>query len=67
MILVARKKSGEMKCSLRTSPGINLPDTINKAMQGLDGYGGGHECACGACVKVEQFEQFVKQLKELIK
>jgi single-stranded DNA-specific DHH superfamily exonuclease len=67
VIIVAREKSGEMKCSLRTSPGLNLPDAIAKALLGVNGYGGGHEYACGACVKVEDFKQFVKQLKEAIK
>jgi single-stranded DNA-specific DHH superfamily exonuclease len=67
VILVAREKSGEMKCSLRTSPGLNLPDVIGKALEGIDGYGGGHEYACGACVKVKDFDTFVKQLKEAIK
>ncbi len=67
VILVGREKSGEMKCSLRTSPGINLQEALKKALQGIDGYGGGHEYACGTCVKKEQFEQFVEQLKEAIK
>ena len=67
VIFVAREKSGEMKCSLRTSPGLNLPDAIAKALSGVNGYGGGHEYACGACIKVEDFKKFVKQLKEAIK
>ncbi|MBW2972450.1 DHH family phosphoesterase [Candidatus Woesearchaeota archaeon] len=67
VILVAREKSGEMKCSLRTSPGLNLPEVIGKALDGVDGYGGGHEYACGACVKVDDFERFVKQIRESIK
>ena len=67
VILVGREKSGEMKCSLRTSPGINLPKTLEKALEGVDGYGGGHEHACGSCVKVEDFKKFIKQLKEAIK
>ncbi|MBW2967224.1 DHH family phosphoesterase [Candidatus Woesearchaeota archaeon] len=67
VILVAREKSGEMKCSLRTSPGLSLPKTLENALQGISGSGGGHECACGAVVKVEDFKQFVKQLKEVIK
>ncbi len=67
VILVAREKSGEMKCSLRTSPGINMQEALKKALEGVEGYGGGHKFACGACVKVEQFEQFVEQLKEAIK
>jgi single-stranded DNA-specific DHH superfamily exonuclease len=67
VILVAREKSGEMKCSLRTSPGLNLQKAVEKALHGVNGYGGGHEYACGSCVKVEDFERFVEQLKEAIK
>ncbi|MBW2964762.1 DHH family phosphoesterase, partial [Candidatus Woesearchaeota archaeon] len=67
VILVAREKSGEMKCSLRSSAGINLQKVLEKALVGMDGYGGGHEHACGACVKKHQFEQFVKQLRDAIK
>ncbi len=66
VILVAREKSGEMKCSLRTSPGLNLPDAIDKALVGVSGYGGGHEYACGSCVKLEDFPTFLEQLKEAI-
>ncbi|MFH1063857.1 MAG: DHH family phosphoesterase [Candidatus Woesearchaeota archaeon] len=67
IILVAREKSGEMKCSLRTSPGINLQEALKKALEGVEGYGGGHKFACGACVKVDDFEQFVDQLKKAVK
>jgi single-stranded DNA-specific DHH superfamily exonuclease len=67
VILVAREKSGEMKCSLRTSPGLNLQKAIEVALKGINGYGGGHEYACGSCVKVEDFDRFVEQLKEAIK
>ncbi|HII71436.1 TPA: DHH family phosphoesterase [Candidatus Woesearchaeota archaeon] len=67
VILVGREKSGEMKCSIRTGPGINLPKTLETALNGIDGYGGGHEHACGSCVKVADFKRFIKQLKEAIK
>jgi single-stranded DNA-specific DHH superfamily exonuclease len=67
VILVAREKSGEMKCSLRTSPGLNLRDAVAKALEGVSGYGGGHEYACGSCVKKDDFDKFVAQLKEVIK
>jgi len=66
VILVAREKSGEMKCSLRTSPGINLQKAVAKALEGVQGYGGGHEYACGSCVKVEDFDKFLEQLKAAI-
>ncbi len=66
VILVAREKSGEMKCSLRTSPGLNLQAAITKALDGVNGYGGGHEYACGSCVKVEDFKKFIEQLNAVI-
>lgn len=65
LILVAREKSGEMKCSLRCSK-LHLPTIMENALKGVSGYGGGHEHACGGCVKVEDFDLFVKQLKEQI-
>lgn len=67
VILVAREKSGEMKCSLRTGPGLNLPEAIDKALVGITGYGGGHEHACGACVNVDDFPRFLEQLREAIR
>ncbi len=37
---------------------------IEKALVGISGYGGGHEHACGACVKVEDFNQFIDNFKK---
>jgi len=65
IILICREKSGEMKCSLRTKKHI-LPPIIQEALIGLEGYGGGHEHACGSVVKKEDFEQFLKRLREQI-
>jgi single-stranded DNA-specific DHH superfamily exonuclease len=67
VVLVAREKSGEMKCSLRSSPDISIRAALEQALAGIEGYGGGHEQACGACVKVGQFKQFVQQLKDALK
>lgn len=64
-IIVCRKKSGEMKCSLRSRSNIARP--LEKALVGINGYGGGHEVACGAVVKEEDWEQFLKQFKEEFK
>jgi len=66
IILVCREKSGEMKCSLRSGPGIILPPILEKALKDIDGYGGGHEHACGTCVKKEDFQQFLSNLNEEI-
>jgi hypothetical protein len=63
IILVGREKSGEVKMSLRSSK-ILLPPILQAALIGVEGYGGGHEHACGACVKSDDFKRFVEQLQE---
>ena len=57
IILIAREKNDEMKCSLRSSK-IILPPLVEKALAGLDGYGGGHENACGLNIKTADFWEF---------
>jgi single-stranded DNA-specific DHH superfamily exonuclease len=66
VIIIAREKNGEMRMSLRSSDVI-LPPILDKVLAGLEGYGGGHEHACGACVKKEDFKQFINDLKNEIK
>ena len=65
IIIIAREKSGEMRMSLR-SKNVVLPPILNKALSGLEGYGGGHEYACGASVKTEQFKEFIERLRKEI-
>jgi len=65
IILIGREKNGEMKCSMRSTK-IILPPLIEKCLVGLDGYGGGHEHACGLNIKSHHFEEFVKRLREMI-
>ena len=65
VIIIAREKNGEMKCSVRSAKAI-LPPMIEKSLAGLDGYGGGHEHACGMNVKKEHFEEFLKRFKGMI-
>lgn len=65
IILIAREKNDEMKCSLRSGK-IILPPLIEKSLAGLDGYGGGHELACGLNIKSHHFEEFVKRFKGMI-
>jgi single-stranded DNA-specific DHH superfamily exonuclease len=64
VILIAREKSGEMKCSLRSPPNVLLPPILQKALFTVQGYGGGHEHACGAVIKKEDFPQFIENLKK---
>lgn len=65
IILIAREKNEEMKCSLRSSE-LVLPPLIEKALVGLEGYGGGHENACGMNIKTRDFEEFVKRFTGMI-
>jgi len=65
VIIIGREKSGEIRMSLRSSK-KKLPKVIEKSLEGLEGYGGGHEHACGACVKKEDFNEFVKRLEKYL-
>ncbi len=66
VIIVARESEGYMKLSFRSSK-IKLPKKINKALEGLDGYGGGHEFACGGKISSHDFDEFLERFKKLIK
>ncbi|MCX6710450.1 MAG: DHHA1 domain-containing protein [Candidatus Woesearchaeota archaeon] len=63
--IIGRNRGGTLKCSIRSSNG-KLPETIKKCLVGLDGYGGGHENACGLCVKEKDFETFISRFREEI-
>ena len=65
IIIIAREKGDEMKCSLRGSK-ILIPEKLQKALVGLEGYGGGHEHACGLNIKTRNFEEFLKRFREMV-
>ena len=60
--LIGRVKSGEVKISLRSKKKPVLP-ILKKALQGIEGYGGGHEYACGANVKKYDFDKFIEHIR----
>jgi single-stranded DNA-specific DHH superfamily exonuclease len=62
-IIVAREKSGEIKMSIRWQTG-NIKPILEKALAQVNGFGGGHEHACGAVVKVDVFDRFLDAIKE---
>ena len=62
IIVVGRDKSGEIKMSIRAKGKI-IPPVLDKALIGIEGYGGGHEYACGACVNKKDFKRFLENLK----
>ena len=63
VILICREKNEEYKCSLRSREKPIEP-ALKKAIQGLQATGGGHEYACGAVIKVADFELFLARLKK---
>src|SRR3989344_37695 len=63
IIVVGREKGGELKMSLR-SKGIVIRPLVEAALQGVEGYGGGHEHACGACIKMKDVPLFLDQLRK---
>ncbi|HZX44704.1 MAG TPA: DHH family phosphoesterase [Candidatus Nanoarchaeia archaeon] len=65
IIIVGREKNGEVRISIR-STNVRLPPVIEKAVMGCEGYGGGHEYACGANIKKEDFPKFVENIKQQI-
>lgn len=66
VIILGREREGELRMSLRAAKYL-LPDALKKVLAEVGGYGGGHEHACGAAVKKEGFERFVKLLESELK
>lgn len=65
VIIIARNKSGEVKCSLRAQ--FPIAGCLEKALIGINGSGGGHPNACGAVIKEPDWEAFLKKFKEELK
>ena len=67
VIIVGREKSDEVRCSLRAPAKINIAKALERALIGIEGYGGGHEQACGAAIKKHDFKQFLENLRKELK
>lgn len=64
IIIVAREKSGQMKMSIRAGRNAPIVDqALAKALSGIDGYGGGHDKACGGNIAKEDWDVFLKNFK----
>ncbi len=63
IIVIGRHKNGAYKLSLRSAT-IPVRPVLEKALVGVDGYGGGHEMACGVCIKTHDFEKFLEQFRK---
>jgi single-stranded DNA-specific DHH superfamily exonuclease len=66
VIIIGRKKDVDIRMSIR-SKGIKIPAILEKSLNGLEGYGGGHEYACGANIKESDFKEFLKRMEENLK
>ena len=62
IIIIARTKDGEAKISLR-SKNIPIIKILTEALNGINGYGGGHDYACGATIAKEDFQRFIGNIK----
>ncbi len=66
-IFVGREDKGEIKASARNrEKGVNMHKAVQKALDGLNGYGGGHDHAIGCCVKMSDFPEFIERFKKLV-
>ncbi|HLC33246.1 MAG TPA: DHH family phosphoesterase [Candidatus Nanoarchaeia archaeon] len=66
IIILGRERQGEMRCSLRAPENVLLSKALERALVGIQGYGGGHEQACGAAIKKEDFETFLGNFRREI-
>ena len=62
VIIIGREASGDVRLSLRSKGKPILP-ILKKALEEVEGYGGGHAMACGASVKMHDFPKFVEIIK----
>lgn len=65
VIIIARSKGGQKKCSLRARSIIDKP--LERALVGISGYGGGHPMACGAVIDEKDWDRFLKNFKRELK
>jgi single-stranded DNA-specific DHH superfamily exonuclease len=66
IVIVGRRKSGEVRCSLRSAGETLIAPPLQKVLESVEGTGGGHEHACGASIKEEDFEHFIELLREQV-
>lgn len=64
VVIVARERMGEMRCSFRSPASIELTEIVPNALKGLTGRAGGHEHAMGGVVAKEDFLEFVARIRK---
>lgn len=64
-IIIGRVKKDSVAFSIRSAVYV-IPPLLKEALEGLEGYGGGHEHACGGSVSLRDFPEMVGRLRKLI-
>ena len=62
-IIICRENNGQMKCSLRSSK-YEVLTILNKALESVHGYGGGHLHACGCNVRKDDWKVFLEEIRK---
>jgi len=63
IIIIAREKQNEIMMSFRSSKQV-IVNNLKEALKVTTGYGGGHDHACGGCIKVHEFDDFIQAFKK---
>ncbi len=66
VILVIRQAEDRMIMSFRSAT-IKIPKILSESLEGLDGFGGGHDFACGGGIAKDQFDEFLERFSSKIK
>lgn len=66
IIMIIRQTDDRILLSIRSTK-TKIPPILEYALEGLDGFGGGHDLACGAGIRKDQFDTFLERFKSQIK
>ena len=65
VFIIAREANGDVRMSIR-GKGVKVAPILAKALKEIPGHGGGHDYACGASVKKEDFDKFIELFKKAV-
>lgn len=63
VFIIAREAKEDVRMSIRGN-GMKVAPILAKALKEISGHGGGHDYACGASVKKEDFNKFIEFFKK---